>query len=59
MELSQKFEDGNSIFMYKKLLGYRKGEDGMPEVVPDEAAIVMRIFNMYLAGETPPASRLS
>lgn len=50
----KKFEDGNSIFMYKKLLGYRKGEDGMPEVVPDEAAIVMRIFNMYLAGETPP-----
>lgn len=49
----KKFEDGNAIFMYKKLLGYRKGEDGMPAVVPEEAAIVMRIFNMYLAGNTP------
>ena len=49
----KKFEDGNAIFMYKKLLGYKKGEDGMPEVVPEEAAIVMRIFNMYLAGNTP------
>ncbi|UOO37971.1 recombinase family protein [Oscillospiraceae bacterium CM] len=49
----KKFEDGNAIFMYKKLLGYKKGEDGMPEVVPEEAAIVKRIFNMYLAGNTP------
>ena len=49
----KKFEDGNAIFMYKKLLGYRKGEEGMPEVVPEEATIVMRIFNMYLAGNTP------
>ena len=49
----KKFEDGNAIFMYKKLLGYKKGEAGMPEVVPEEAAIVKRIFNMYLAGNTP------
>ena len=49
----KKFEDGNSVFMYKKLLGYKKGEDGMPEIVPEEAALVKRVYNMYLAGETP------
>lgn len=49
----KKFENGNSVFMYKKLLGYKKGEDGMPEIVPEEAALVKRVYNMYLAGETP------
>ena len=38
--------------MYKRFLGYRKGADGEPEIVPSEAAIVERIFNLYLAGET-------
>ena len=49
----KRFENGNAVFVYKKLLGYRKGEDGMPEIVPEEAALVVRIFDMYLAGETP------
>lgn len=48
----KKFEDGNPVFIYKKLLGYRKGDDGNPEIVPEEAAIVERIFSMYLAGMT-------
>lgn len=46
------FEDGKGIFIYKKLLGYRKGEDGQPEIVPEEAAVVERIFHMYLSGMT-------
>ena len=46
------FEDGKCIYIYKKLLGYRKGADGTPEIVPEEAAIVERIFNMFLAGMT-------
>lgn len=45
------FEDGKGMFMYKKLLGYKKGENGMPEIVPEEAGIVTRIFNSYLAGK--------
>ena len=47
-----KFEEGIPVFMYKRFLGYRKGADGGPEIVPSEAAIVERIFNLYLAGET-------
>jgi site-specific DNA recombinase len=46
------FEDGKPIFMYKKLLGYKKGEDGKPEIVPREAKIVERIYTMYLSGMT-------
>lgn len=53
----KRYEDGNAVFMYKKLLGYQKGADGMPEIVPEEAVIVERIFNMYLSGET--AERIS
>ena len=45
------FEDGKVSFQYKRLLGYRKGEDGKPEIVPEEAAIVERIFEMFLAGQ--------
>lgn len=44
------FEDGKAIFVYKKLLGYKKGEDGEPEIVPHEAEIVERIFDMFLSG---------
>ena len=46
------FEEGKPIFIYGKWLGYRKGADGAPEIVPEEAAIVERIFNMYLEGQT-------
>ena len=43
---------GNVHFQYKKMLGYRKGEDGQPEIVPEEAAIVRRIYRRYLDGCT-------
>lgn len=48
----KKFEEGTPVFMYKRFLGYKKGADGEPEIVPSEVAIVERIFNLYLAGET-------
>jgi DNA invertase Pin-like site-specific DNA recombinase len=43
-------EDGNVSFQYSKLLGYRRGADGKPEVVPEEAETVRRIFHRYLDG---------
>jgi len=39
-------------FRYKNFLGHRKGADGEPEIVPEEAAIVKRIFHHYLAGDS-------
>lgn len=46
------FEEGRPIFMYNRMLGYKKGEDGNPEIVPSEAAIVQRVFDMYLSGKS-------
>lgn len=46
------FEEGKGVFIYKKLLGYKKGGNGEPEIVPEEAVLVERIFNMYLSGMT-------
>ncbi len=43
-------EAGNVAFQYKKLLGYRKGPDGQPEIVPEEAETVRRIYHRYLEG---------
>ena len=37
-------------FQYKKLLGYRKGLDGKPEIEPQEAETVRRIYRRYLDG---------
>mgnify|MGYP000636410492 FL=1 len=43
-------EAGNVYFQYKRILGYRKGTDGQPEIVPEEAKIIRRIYRRYLAG---------
>jgi DNA invertase Pin-like site-specific DNA recombinase len=52
MGYRQSFKAGNVPFHYKGFLGYRKGADGNPEIVPEEAAIVKRIFHRYLAGDS-------
>ena len=48
----KKFEQGEVMFNYKKMVGYRKGTDGKPEIIPEEAEIIRQIFDMYLAGMT-------
>jgi site-specific DNA recombinase len=45
-------EDGKVTFQYKKMLGYRKGADGQPEIVPEEAEVIKRIYHRYLDGCT-------
>lgn len=47
------FADGKVNYIYARLLGYKKGDNGEPEIVPEEAAIVTKIYEMYLAGATP------
>ena len=46
------YREGKVAFQYKHLLGYKKGDDGKPEIVPDEAETVRMIFKMYLDGYT-------
>lgn len=48
----KRFEDGKVLMQYKSMLGYRKGADGEPEIAPEEAKIVTRIFDMFLSGQT-------
>lgn len=43
---------GNVAFSYKTFLGYRKGADGQPEIVPEEAEIIKTIYERFLAGDS-------
>lgn len=44
------FRQGKFPFPYGQILGYRKGLDGKPEVIPEEAEVIRMIFNSYLQG---------
>ena len=44
------YAEGKVTFQYKHLLGYRKGENGKPEIVPEEAETVKMIFELFLDG---------
>lgn len=46
------FKDGKVYYHYAGFLGYRKGEDDLPEIDPEEAEIVRRIFSRYLVGHS-------
>ena len=45
-------EKGNVAISYKNFLGLRKGADGNPEIVPEEAKIVNLIGDLYLDGDS-------
>lgn len=45
-------KQGKVSFQYNKLLGYRKSEDGKPEIEPAGAETVRQIYRSYLAGDS-------
>ena len=45
-------EKGNVAISYKNFLGYRKGADGQPEIVPEEAETVVMIYDWFLDGDS-------
>lgn len=45
-------KDGNVFFAYKSFLGYRRGADGKPEIDPEQATTVRRIYDRFLAGDS-------
>lgn len=49
---AQSAREGNVAFHYKNFLGYRKGKDGKPEIVPEEADTVRFIYKSFLAGDS-------
>lgn len=48
----KRFADGKVSLPYGQFLGYEKGEDGLPEIVEKEAAVVRRIYRLFLEGKT-------
>ena len=49
---AQSAREGNVAFHYKNFLGYRQGEDGKPEIVPEEAETIRFIYESFLAGDS-------
>jgi len=51
----RRFADGKVSLPYKQFLGYQKGEDGRPCIVPEQAEIVRLIYRLFVEGQTPAA----
>ena len=49
---AQSAREGKVTFNYSNFLGYRKGPDGKPEIDPEQAEIVRRIYARFLAGQS-------
>ncbi len=52
MGIRQGYKQGKFTFRYKGFLGYKKGEDGKPQIVELEAEIVRMIYALFLQGES-------
>ena len=50
--IRKRFADGKVSMPYKRFMGYRRGEDGIPKIVEAEAQIVRGIFRRFLEGAT-------
>ena len=48
----KRMADGKVSMSYKRFLGYEKGEDGIPQIVESEAAVVREIYALFLEGKT-------
>ncbi|RJR13037.1 recombinase family protein [Candidatus Parcubacteria bacterium] len=46
----QSFKSGKVTFQYSRIYGYERGEDDKPRIIPEQAEVVQRIFESYLAG---------
>ena len=49
---AQSAREGKVPFNYKRSIGYRKGDDGNPEIDTEQAAVVKLIYERFLAGDS-------
>lgn len=49
----KRMADGKVTIPYARFLGYRKGENGLPEIIPEEAETVRLIYKSFMEGMTP------
>ncbi len=48
----KRFAEGRVLIPYGNFMGYEKGEDGLPKVVPEEAKTIKLIYKLFLDGKT-------
>ena len=48
--IQKRLEDGTSEYYTRECYGYRKNEVGQLEICEEEAAVVRKVFDLYLAG---------
>ena len=48
----KRFADGKVSVAYSSFLGYKKGENGQMEIVPEEAETVRLIYRLFMQGMT-------
>jgi DNA invertase Pin-like site-specific DNA recombinase len=48
----KRMADGKVTLPYAQFLGYEKGEDGLPQIVPEEAEVVRFIYRSFMEGKT-------
>lgn len=48
----KRFADGKVTMPYKHFLGYRKSAEGVPEIVPEEAVTVRKIYRLAAQGHS-------
>ena len=48
--IRQAMKEGKATIQYKYLYGYRKGDDSKPEIIPNQAEVVRKIYDMFLSG---------
>ena len=48
----KRMSDGKISLPYKQFLGYEKGEDDLPQIIPAEADIVRLIYRLFMEGKT-------
>lgn len=50
--IRQAMKEGKATIQYKYLYGYRKGADGKPEIIPEQAEVVRKIYDLFLSGKS-------
>lgn len=48
--IQNRMRSGKTILNHRQFLGYTKGTDGVLQIVPKEAEIVRKIFDLYIQG---------
>ena len=46
----QAMREGKANIQYDRLYAYKKGDDGNPRIIPEQAEVVRSIYNQYLTG---------